>query len=69
VYAPVLLHWFFSYYFGAFDLASQVQLAGFDLVALGTKLLNLGVGILIEVVLTISFLKRVLDSKRRIEQS
>jgi len=69
VYAPVLLHWFFNYYFGAFDLASQVQLAGFDLVAFGVEFLNLGVGILIAVVLIISFFMRVLGSKRRIKQS
>jgi len=63
VYAPILLHWFFNYYFGAFDLASQVQLARFDLVAFGVEFLNLGVGILIAVVLVISFFTRVLGSK------
>ena len=63
VYAPILLHWFFNYYFGAFDLASQVQLAGFDLVAFGVEFLNLGAGILIAVVLVISFFTRVLGSK------
>lgn len=68
-YAPILLHWFFNYYFGAFDLASQVQLAGFDLVAFGVEFLNLGVGTLLAVVLIISFFTRVLALKRRMKQS
>ncbi len=58
-YAPILLHWFFNYYFGAFDLASQVGLPGFDFVGLGIQFLNFGVGALLAVVLIASFLVRV----------
>lgn len=49
-YAPILLHWFFNYYFGAFDLASQLNLAGASSIAVGVELLNMGVGILLVVV-------------------
>jgi hypothetical protein len=45
-YAPILLHWFFDYYFGAFDLASQLNLAGLGLLSAGINILNIGAGAL-----------------------
>lgn len=55
-YAPILLHWFFNYYFGTYDLASQMQVAGSDWVAAGIEFLNLGTGIFVIVVLTLALL-------------
>jgi len=64
-YAPILLHWFFNFYFGAFDLASQFDLAGADVIALGIELLNLGVGTLLLVVAVGVCLVRIWASSRR----
>jgi len=46
-YAPILLHWYFNYYFGAFDLASQLNMPSADLLAVGAEFLNLGSGIIL----------------------
>jgi len=64
-YAPILLHWFFNYYFGAFDLASQLNLAGANSMVVGVELLNMGVGIVLIVVAIAAFLARVWPFKRR----
>ena len=50
-FAPLLMHWFFNYYFGAFDLASALKLGGFDAVSGGVEVLNIGAGALFVVVL------------------
>lgn len=55
-YAPILLHWFFNYYFGTYDLASQMKVAGSDWVAAGIEFLNLGTGVFVIVVLTLAAL-------------
>jgi hypothetical protein len=68
-YAPILLHWFFNYYFGAFDLASQLNLAGASSIAFGVELLNMGVGILLVVVVIGAYLVRVWPFKHRRKES
>lgn len=67
-YAPILLHWFFNYYFGAFDLASQLNLAGAGAMALGIELLNLGVGTVLLIVAVGVSVARVWVSSRRARQ-
>ena len=56
VYAPVLLHWFFNYYLGTYDLASQLGVPGFEWIAIGIELLNLAAGIAVIVILILNFL-------------
>jgi membrane protease YdiL (CAAX protease family) len=58
-YAPILLHWFFNYYFGAFDLASQLRMPGADILGSAVEFLNLGVGILLGAVLVLTCLARL----------
>lgn len=55
-YAPVLLHWFFNYYFGAFDLASQLKMPGADILTSGVEILSIGTGSLFAVGLVVTFL-------------
>jgi membrane protease YdiL (CAAX protease family) len=55
-YAPILLHWFFNYYFGTFDLASQLKMPAADLLATGIEILNLATGSVFAAALTLSFL-------------
>lgn len=57
-FAPVLLHWFFNYYLGVFDLASQLNLSGFGSAGLVVQLLNFGAGTLLAVVLLVATLRR-----------
>jgi hypothetical protein len=57
-YAPILLHWFFDYYFGAFDLASQLNLAGLGPLSVGINILNIGAGGLIILVFVVPALRR-----------
>jgi hypothetical protein len=57
-YAPILLHWFFDYYFGAFDLASQLNLAGLGLLSAGINILNIGAGTLFILVFAALALRR-----------
>ena len=57
-YAPILLHWFFDYYFGAFDLASQLNLAGSGLLSAGINVLNIGAGALFTLVFGALALRR-----------
>ncbi len=64
-YAPILLHWFFNYYFGVFDLASQFRLSGAELTVIGVELLNFGVGILLIVILITSWISRTWFTKLR----
>lgn len=64
-YAPVLLHWFFNYYLGSFDLAYQLNLAWFNVVSDAIQLLNLSVGTLVAVMLTVGFLLRLRAPNRR----
>jgi len=68
-YAPILLHWFFNYYFGAFDLASQLNVAEANSIAVGVELLNMGVGILLIVVVIAASLARVWAFKNRRKES
>ncbi len=56
VYAPVLLHWFFNYYLGTYDLASQLEVPGFEWITIGIELLNLAAGIAVIVILTLNSL-------------
>ena len=63
--APLLLHWFFNYYFGAFDLASALKLTGFDAVSGGIEVLNMGAGALFAIVLIGNFLAKVSTLLRR----
>jgi hypothetical protein len=63
-YAPILLHWFFNYYFGTYDLASQLSIAGSDLAVAGVTLLNLGTGLVLAIVLIVTSLAKILTSKR-----
>ena len=62
-FAPILLHWFFNYYLGVFDLASQLNLAGFDWVSLAVQLLNFGAGTLLAVVLLVVTVMRIWSTK------
>ena len=55
-YAPILLHWFFNYYFGAFDLASQLKMPGADILGSVVEFLNLGAGILLGAALIVTCL-------------
>ncbi len=64
-YAPILLHWFFNYYFGAFDLASQLNLVGFRWASDGVQFLNVGFGTLLAVVLIVFSLRRMWRLKGR----
>jgi hypothetical protein len=57
-YAPILLHWFFDYYFGAFDLASQLNLAGLGPLSVGINILNIGAGALFTLVFVVLALRR-----------
>ena len=57
-YAPILLHWFFDYYFGAFDLASQVNVAGLGPLSDGINILTIGAGALFTIALVVLALKR-----------
>jgi hypothetical protein len=57
-YAPILLHWFFDYYFGAFDLASQLNLAGLGPFSVGINILNIGAGSLFILVFVVLALRR-----------
>jgi hypothetical protein len=68
-YAPILLHWFFNYYFGAFDLASQLNLAGASSIVVGVELLNLVVGILLIVVFIAASLAKLWPFKHRRKES
>lgn len=63
-YAPVLLHWFFNYYFGAFDLASQLKVPGAGMLATGIDLLSFGAGTVFAAGLVVTYLAR-LSSVRR----
>jgi len=64
-YAPVLLHWFFNYYFGAFDLASQLKMPGADILASGVEILSIGAGSLFAVGLGVTFLAGVVAVRRQ----
>jgi len=64
-YAPILLHWFFNYYFGAFDLASQLKMPGADILATGVEILNLGAGTLLAVALIVTCLAGLWSAKRQ----
>ncbi|MGD0549553.1 MAG: CPBP family intramembrane glutamic endopeptidase [Candidatus Bathyarchaeia archaeon] len=64
-YAPVLLHWFFNYYFGAFDLASQLKLPGADTLATAIDLLSFGAGTIFAAGLVATYLARVDLLRRR----
>jgi hypothetical protein len=57
-YAPILLHWFFDYYFGAFNLASQLNVAGLGPLSVGIDFLNIGAGVLFTVVFVVLALRR-----------
>jgi len=63
VYAPILLHWFFNYYFGTFDLASQLNMAGSDSASFAVELLNLGTGALLVVATVAIYLLGTWSSK------
>jgi hypothetical protein len=64
-YAPILLHWYFNYYFGAFDLASQLKMPSADLLAAGTEFMNFGGGILLASALILTSLGRLWSATRR----
>jgi len=64
-YAPILLHWYFNYYFGAFDLASQLKMPSADLLAVGTEFLNLGGGIILASGLIVASVVRLWSAARR----
>jgi hypothetical protein len=64
-YAPVLLHWFFNYYFGAFDLASQLKMPGGGTLATGIDLLSFGAGTIFAAGLVVTYLARVGLLRRR----
>lgn len=64
-YAPILLHWFFNYYFGTFDLASQLKMPGADLLVTGIEILNLGAGSLLAAGLILTSLAGLWSAKRR----
>jgi hypothetical protein len=65
VYAPVLLHWFFNYYFGAFDLASQLRMSGATLLATGIDLLNFGAGTVFVAGLVVTYLVGISSVNRK----
>jgi len=64
-YAPVLLHWFFNYYFGAFDLASQLKVSGSGMLATGIDLLNFGAGTVFAAGVVTAYLARIGSVRRR----
>jgi hypothetical protein len=74
-YAPILLHWFFDFYFGAFDLASQLNVAGLGPLSDGINILNIGAGALFTLALVVLTLKRTWTAwgpnsrKRRVQAS
>ena len=64
-YAPILLHWYFNYYFGAFDLASQLKMPSAELLAIATEFLNFGGGILLASAFIAVSVARVWSATRR----
>lgn len=58
-YAPVLLHWFFNYYFGAFDLASQLKMPGAGMLSTGIDLLSFGAGAIFVAGVVVTYLARL----------
>jgi hypothetical protein len=64
-YAPVLLHWFFNYYFGAFDLASQLKVPGAGTLATGIDLLSFGAGTIFAAGLVVTYLARFVAIRRQ----
>jgi len=63
-YAPILLHWFFNYYFGAFDLASQLKMPTADTLGAGIQILNLGAGTLLGAASIVTYLAGLWSSRR-----
>jgi len=63
-YAPILLHWFFNYYFGAFDLASQLNVPGAEVLVAGIQILNLGAGTLLAGALIVTCIARLWSARR-----
>jgi hypothetical protein len=68
-YAPILLHWFFNYYFGAFDLAAQLKLQNAGTLSSGIELLNLGAGSILAGALVVTYLARVWSAKHQRAQA
>jgi hypothetical protein len=64
-YAPVLLHWFFNYYFGAFDLASRLGMPGGGTLATGVDLLSFGAGTIFAAGLVVTYLARLVEIRRQ----
>ena len=64
-YAPVLLHWFFNYYFGAFDLASQLKVPGAAMLATGIDLLSFGAGTISAAGVVVTYLARLRSVRRQ----
>jgi hypothetical protein len=64
-YAPVLLHWFFNYYFGVFDLASQLKVPGAGTLATGIDLLSFGAGTIFAAGLAVTYLARFVAIRRQ----
>lgn len=56
IYAPVLLHWYFNYYLGTYDLAHQLGVSVFGRMATGIEQLNIGVGIVMIVIFSLNYL-------------
>ena len=67
-YAPILLHWFFNYYFGVFDLASQLKMPTAEILGAGIEVLNLGVGTLLAAVLVLTYLARLWSARHQSTQ-
>lgn len=65
-YGPILLHWFFNYYFGTYDLASQMRVTGFDWVTAGIEFLNLGAGAFVMIALALSVLAQLWPKHRAV---
>jgi hypothetical protein len=63
-YAPVLLHWFFNYYYGAFDLASQLRVPGAETLATAIDLLSFGAGTIFAVGVAVTYLAQVSSARR-----
>lgn len=63
-YAPILLHWFFNYYFGVFDLASQLKMPGAEMLGAGIEMINLGVGTLLAAAMIVTGLAGIWSTIR-----
>lgn len=64
IYASILLHWFFNYYFTVFDLLSRMYVNPFAFLARTIEFLNLAAGNILVAFLGLMLLKRIVKAFR-----